>query len=38
MKKNMLCLIGGIVTGVFLCLATASMIPIDPHRDEDLWG
>lgn len=37
MKKNMLCLIGGVITGAFLCLAAASMIPIDPRSDKDLW-
>lgn len=37
MKKNMLYLIGGIIAGVALCLATASMIPLDPHNDKDLW-
>ncbi len=29
MKKNIIILIGGIVTGVILCLTAASVIPLE---------
>lgn len=38
MKKNIFCLLGGIVAGIALCLATASMIPLDPDYLKDLKG
>ncbi len=38
MKKSIICLLGGIVAGIALCLATASMIPLDPDYLKDLKG
>lgn len=32
MKKNIICILGGMVIGTVLCLATASLIPVDPRR------
>lgn len=29
MKKNLLYLIGGIISGIALCLAAASLVPLD---------
>lgn len=37
MKKNVLFLFGGIIAGIALCLATASIIPIDPTNSKDQW-
>lgn len=33
MKKNILFLIGGVVTGFALCLTTAMLIPLDDGLD-----
>lgn len=33
MKKNIFFLIGGIITGVTLCLTTAMLIPLDDEVD-----
>ncbi len=33
MKKNLIFLIGGIVTGFALCLTTAMLIPLDEELD-----
>lgn len=33
MKKNIIFLIGGIVTGFALCLTTAMLIPLDNELD-----
>ena len=38
MKKSIICLLGGLVAGIALCLATASMIPIDPDSLKDIKG
>lgn len=38
MKKSIICLLGGLVAGIALCLATASMIPIDPDSLKDFKG
>ena len=32
MKKNFVFLLGGIVTGIALCLTTAMLIPLDDER------
>jgi len=34
MKKNLIFLIGGIVTGIVLCLTTAMLVPLDTSYDD----
>lgn len=34
MKKNIICLVSGIVAGVALCLTTAYFLPEDSHDNE----
>lgn len=35
MKKNLICLVGGIVAGIALCLAAAKLIPYKADFDFD---